>query len=770
MNKKADTVGPEPRTRGETHSEESLKKAARNGETVDDIKEQLEEKEAETEAGGRFGTFGGVFVPTLLTILGVIMFLRAGWVVGNAGLGGAWLIIAVSFLITGCTGLSMSCFVTNIRVGSGGAFSMISQSLGLEVGGSIGIPLYLAQVLAVGMYVFGFREGWLWIFPGHAPLYVDLATFAVIFIITFVSAKLAVKVQYLILTIIIAALGSVALAAITGSMQHDITLWGNFPGDKNTGFSGVGFWYVFAVFFPASTGIMAGANMSGELRNPKHNIPLGTMAAIGLSLLIYMALAFWLARSVSTDELVRNYTVMIDHAYYGPLVLAGLLAATFSSGLVSFVGAPRILQAMAEHKIIPASGWFAKRTRGEPLNAIIVSSIITLGALMMRDLNAIAPLITMFFLVTYAAINLIVLIEQSLGLLSFRPLLQIPRFVSLIGLLGCLTVMFIINPIMGAIAMAVIVAIYTMLLRRDLLAPFGDVRSGIVMALAEWAAKRMRMMEGGRERVWKPHLLVPTEDAQELLGINRLVYELAHPSGSVKLLGINKDKNHRKLHNSLKKAKEAFQEDGIFCAASTLHSQNYAEGLRQGMEALSGTIFRPNVLFLTLPTEKSLQKELDEVIEAAEGLNLAVALFVHHPKAGLGRRHIINVWIGDHGPNWDIKMRFENLDVSLLLAYRLCQSWEGELNLIVAVDEKKSEEKAKKFLGQLSEAARLPGNTKVLVADGDFGRFSSKAPRADINFFPLGKRLDAEFMIKMRDQTDSACLFSQDSGTESALA
>jgi amino acid transporter len=770
MNKKADNDGPKPHSRSESHSEENLKKAAQNGESVDDIKGQLEEKEAEKQGGRRFGTFGGVFVPTLLTILGVIMFLRTGWVVGNAGLGGAWLIIAVSFLITGCTGLSMSSFVTNIRVGSGGAFSMISQSLGLEVGGSIGIPLYLAQVLAVSMYVFGFREGWLWIFPQHEPLYVDLATFAVIFIITFVSAQLAVKVQYLILTIIIAALGSVALAAITGSMQHDITLWGDFPGDKSLGFGGVGFWTVFAVFFPASTGIMAGANMSGELRNPKRSIPLGTMAAIGLSLLVYMALAVWLVRSVPTEELVTNYTVMIDHAYYGPLVLAGLLAATFSSGLVSFVGAPRILQALAEHKIIPASGWFAKRTRGEPLNAVIVSSIITLAALMMRDLNAIAPLITMFFLVTYAAINLIVLIEQSLGLLSFRPVLQIPRFISMAGLVGCLAVMFIINPAMGAIAMAVIIAIYVMLLHRDLPAPFGDVRSGIVMALAEWAAKRMRMMEGSQERVWKPHLLVPTDDARELLGINRLVYELAHPSGSVKLLGITKDKRLKKLRSSLKNAKETFQEDGVFCAASTLHSQNFANGLRQGMEALSGTIFQPNLLFLTLPAGKSLQNELEGVIEDARDLNLAVALFVQHPKAGLGRRRIINVWIGDQGPDWDIKMRFGNLDISLLLAYRLCQSWQGELNLIVAVDEKKNEDKAKKFLGRLSDSARLPGNTKVLVADGDFGRFSSKAPRADINFFPLAERLDADFMIKMRDQTDSACLFSQDSGAESALA
>jgi len=122
--------------------------------------------------GKKFGTFGGVFTPTILTILGVIMFLREGWVVGNAGLGGAAIIIVVSFGITALTGLSMSAVVTNIRIGAGGAYSIISRSLGLEVGGSVGIPLYISQALAVTMYIFGFRAGWISIFPDHPALMV----------------------------------------------------------------------------------------------------------------------------------------------------------------------------------------------------------------------------------------------------------------------------------------------------------------------------------------------------------------------------------------------------------------------------------------------------------------------------------------------------------------------------------------------------------------------------------------------------------------------
>ena len=334
------------------------------GEEKETLQEQVEEKEQreQTPQQQLFGTFGGVFTPTLLTILGVIMYLREGWVVGNAGLLGAWIIILISFAITGFTGFSLASITTNIRIGAGGAFNIISQSLGLEVGGSIGIPLYLAQALAVSMYIFGFRAGWQWIFPEHPALIIDLATFAVLFAIAFISAGLAFRIQYFILAVIILSLVSVVWAAFQGSMQHPVQWLGDFPGSAETDFSGIGFWAVFAVFFPASTGIMAGANMSGELKNPRKSIPIGTLSAIGLSLIIYMALAYWLARSATTDELVSNYTVMIDKAAWGPVVLAGLLGATFSSALSSLVGAPRILQALGQHKVVPLSGWLTTKT------------------------------------------------------------------------------------------------------------------------------------------------------------------------------------------------------------------------------------------------------------------------------------------------------------------------------------------------------------------------------------------------------------------------
>ncbi|NNK69177.1 MAG: amino acid permease, partial [Flavobacteriaceae bacterium] len=356
-----------------------------------------------------FGTFGGVFTPTLLTILGVIMYLRMGWVVGNAGLLGAWLIIIISFLITLCTALSMSAITTNIRIGAGGAYAIISQALGLEVGGSLGIPRYISQGLAVTMYIFGFREGWLGIFPAHDPFLVDLAVFGVLITIAYISANLAIKTQFIIMGVIVLSLISIVLAAYHGSMEiplQDAVKWGTFKGSVENDFGGSSFWVVFAVFFPAATGIMAGANMSGELKDPKRSIPVGTLWAIGVSFIIYMILAFWLAKTATEEELLTNYNIIVEKAFNGPLIIAGILGATFSSALASLVGSSRILYAMGEHRVLPYSKFLAGTSRsGQPRNAMIVTGILIFGTMLLRNINAVAPLVTLFFLVTYAMIN-----------------------------------------------------------------------------------------------------------------------------------------------------------------------------------------------------------------------------------------------------------------------------------------------------------------------------------------------------------------------------
>ncbi len=724
--------------------------------------------------GRGLGTFGGVFTPTLLTILGVIMFLREGWVIGNAGLLGGVLVILAAFVITGITGLSMSSITTNIRIGAGGAYAIVAQSLGLEVGGSLGIPRYISQALAVTMYVFGFREGWLWVFPDHSPLLIDTVVFLGLYGIAYVSLDLAIRVQYVIMAIIVGALVSVAAAAVNGSMViplSEVQLWGAFPGAPEDGFPGTDFWVVFAVFFPASTGIMAGANLSGDLRNPRRSIPLGTMSAIAVSLVIYLGLAIWLARSATPGELVSNYTVMMDKAAWGPAVLAGLLGATFSSALASLVGSARILQAMGEHRVLPRAGWLARLSaKAEPRNAMTVTGGLILASLLLRDLNVVAPLITMFYLITYAMINAVVLIEQSMGLVSFRPLLRIPRWVSAAGLLGSLLAMFVVHPIFSLLAVAVVIFFYIVLLRRRLEAPFGDMRSGLFVSMAEWAAKKTAELPDMQERAWKPNMLVPVEDPRALRGSFLMIHDLSYPRGSVKLMGLRTDHADDRLEARVFALSNAFRDQDVFCSWTVVDSPaGFATGLVAGMQTLRGAFFKPNILFLNLPETDAREADFSHIMEEAGREEIGLLIHAPHPRAGVGQRRTVNVWIRDRSPDWGVSMHIGNLDLPLLAGYKLLRNWDARLRLITVVEDEANVAEARQFLEAVIELGRIP-RTRVMAMAEPFDDYLPQAPQADVSIFGLGSNLDFPFMRRMVEETRSTCLFARDSGRESALA
>ncbi len=714
-----------------------------------------------------YGTFGGVFVPTLLTILGVILYLRLGWVVGNAGLGGAIVIILLALTISAATGLSLSSVTTNIRIGAGGAYSIISRSLGIEVAGSIGIPLFLAQAFAVALYVFGFRTGWQTLFPGHPDLAVDLAIFLVVLVVALISAGFAFRVQFVILALFVGALTSVAATIFTTPLDEPIRLIGEFPGAPETGFGGIGFWTLFAIFFPAATGIMAGANMSGELADPRRSIPIGTMSAIGVATAVYIALAVWFARVAPPEELVSNYTVMLDRAAWGPAVLAGLLGSTTSAALSSLVGASRILQALAAHRALPGAEPLARTTsRGEPRNAVLVTAMVAFSALLLRDLNAIAPLITMFFLITYAMVNLVVLLEQGLGLVSFRPLLRIPRIVAVIGATGCIVAMFVINPVLSLLALVVVGAFYTYLTRRRLAAPYGDVRSGLFVAVAEWAVKKASRVGGSRERAWKPNLLVPVEDVDELRGTFRLIHDLASPKGSLTLLGLTTPSNVERLGVSLTEAASQFRDEEVFATETVVETDGFSRGFLAGISALQGAFFRPNIVFLPVPADLPGIEERRQVIARAQDFQLGSILFADHPVAGLGRRHTINVWV--RNADWERGHAVAELDLLLLLAYKLQRNWNGRVRLLTVVETMEEKESATAELHRLIDLARMQA-TEPYAISGSFVEAVDRSPQADISLFGLPEHLDFDWMRTVVERTRSACLFVRGSGDENAL-
>jgi amino acid transporter len=451
------------------------------------------------KSGYRFGTFKGVFTPSILTILGVIMYLRLGWVLGNAGLPMTLLIITLATAITFLTGLSLAALATNMKVGGGGAYFIISRSLGLESGAAVGLPLYLAQALGIAFYISGFAEAFTSVYPQWSIREVGLATLVVLALVAWISASLALRAQYLVMALIAASLFSFfaggspdpSLAAVPAELPKALP-----------------FWAIFAVFFPAVTGIEAGIAMSGDLKDPGRSLPLGTIAAILTGYAVYIAIAVFLTLSVRDRSLLLGDPLVMEKvARWGVIVVYGVWAASLSSAVGALLGAPRTLQALAKDGVLPASVGRGHGSRSEPRTAIAVTFLIALAGILLGGINVIAPVLSMFFLTSYGLLNLSAGLEELISAPSWRPKFRIPAAVSLTGFFGCLAAMLMINT--GATFLAAVVSgtVYYVVKKRAIQAQWGDMRFAALMFGAREIIYSLAGMKHD-ERTWKPNILV----------------------------------------------------------------------------------------------------------------------------------------------------------------------------------------------------------------------------------------------------------------------
>ena len=697
----------------------------------------------------KLNTFGGVFTPDVLTILGVIMYLRLGWVVGNAGLLGAILIIVLAKTITIATGLSMSSITTNIKIGVGGAYSIISKSLGLEAGGSIGIPFYISQALSSALYIAGFTAGWLLIFPHHSPVLISLSTWAVILSISYISTIFAIRIQYIIMAVIALSLVSIFLAPT--ELASNLQLMGKFEDAS--------FWEVFAVFFPAVTGIMAGANLSGDLKNPRKAIPQGTLSAIFVTMVIYIGLAYMLSIIASPEELRNNEMIMVQKASWGFIVTLGILAATFSSALGGMVGAPRIIEALAMNHTIPFSKFFTMKSKsGEPRNAIIFTGFLILVPLLLGDFNSLATLITMFFLVTYGILNLIVYIQQSMNIISFRPTFKIPKFVPLIGFVGSMLIMFLINPIFGFAAILTIVGIYVYLTRQGLQSNWGDIRGGMFLAIAE-RASRIASKFPKHQVVWKPDILLPIEDPEGWAGPLLFIRDITYPAGSLFAFSV-KDKEIDESDVSLKELMKPIDEEGVLVKSTVIEEHDFIHGAKIVIQTLRGGSFRPNTLFLTIGENSRKDNNITDLIRIASKNELSVLILRQHARVAFGMQKDVNIWLRDKSPNWHL---------TVLIALQIQLNWEGKINLVTVADSEEDKPRLLKFLNRLSDQTRLPSLSEFHVLIGDYNTALKNAPRADINIMGVGDNINFEMIRETSALTKSSCLYVKDSGNVSAI-
>lgn len=682
---------------------------------------------------GRFGTFGGVFTPNVLTILGIILFLRAGWVVGQTGLIGALVIVAIANAISFLTGLSLSAIATSMNVRAGGNYYIISRTLGLEIGGAIGIPLYLSQAISIAFYIIGFTEAIqaLAFFQQFDARLIATVVVLVFAVIAWIGADFALKIQYFILAILVAALVSFFSGGWDSIGQPILTP--NYSPN-------VTFWLAFAVFFPAVTGIEVGTSMSGDLKNPSRSIPLGTITSIVVTAVIYFAAIYWLSTHATPDELINNSFVMQEVARWPFLIFLGVWAATLSSALGSIMAAPRTLQAIARDSVLPKALAAQLGSPTEPRLAVLISAGIAVVVIWAGDLNFVAPIITMFFLNTYGMTNLVAGIERLVGNPSFRPRFHIHWSVSILGALGCYGAMFLINPPATVAAIVISFGIFVLLQRRTLARTWGDVRNGIWFTLARWS---LLNLEGMRYHIrnWRPNILVFTGQPHNRQELAELAEWLSMGHGIVSFVqllpGVIGKMAGRGLRDTARRQIRAYIQDKHMAAfASAEIVPDFYTGAAIVAQAHGVGGLEPNTVLLgwsRSPEGRTSQMQLMDVLVRMR----KSVLFLHMDhEDSFGEQKTIDVW-------W--RGRGRNADLMLLLAHIISQhrDWRGStIRLIRVIGSEEGRVQTEEHLRQLLADVRVVGEPVVLVSPDDrpiAAAFQAQSRKTDLTILGMNR-------------------------------
>ena len=662
-------------------------------------------------SAGKLGTFLGVFTPTILTILGVIMYLRFGWVVGQVGLLKTLLIVLLANCITLLTALSLSAIATNSHVGVGGAYYMISRSLGLEVGGAIGFPLYISQALSVTLYAFGLAESLTFVWPG---LPVPMAAFLIIVLVALLSSKgaaFALRLQVPVMVLI----GLSLLALASG------TIWGegvSTPESHVITLPPAGFWLVFAVFFPAVTGIMAGLSLSGDLADPRRAIPRGTVSATLVGLLVYLIVPVLLYFSADAASLTSDPLIWNRIAILGPwLILPGLWGAIFSSAVGSMLGAPRTLQALSMDRLVPR--WFSgsAKKETEPKGGIFLTLALSLAAVFLGDLNTVATVATMFFLSVYGTINLVAALEYLSGNPSWRPTMNIHWAFSLVGGIGCFGVMLLIHWPATIFAVTIELMIWLLLKRRVRKDSWGDVRRDLYESLIRWALVKLndRPMTA---RNWRPHILVFVSNVEKRLDLARFGAWFAENRGVVSIcelyhgdiidLDVDVRTRQKEINNVLKKHRIiAFGEVNIV--------QNLVRGILTVAQSNGIAGMESNTLLVGWPDDRERLVNFLRLLRPLKHLNQSLILGKVSPLHDFreGQVQEIHVWWGGLKRNGDLL---------LLLAYLLTRNadWRNaRIRILSIASNELMKAQTERFLAQLIPEIRIQADVEVTVKDDD---------------------------------------------------
>jgi len=650
----------------------------------------------------KFGTFGGVFTPSILTILGVIMYLRLPWIAGQAGLYMTIGIILLAHLISVTTGLSVSSIATDKKVKAGGTYYMISRSLGLPIGGTLGLALFVGLSFSVSLYLIGFAESFL----GYWGYSLDTNTIRLtgtiilvaVTVITFISTSLAIKTQYIIMTAIGLSLISIFLG------NHEFTPAAPLLSPTATA---APFIVLFGIFFPAVTGFEAGVSMSGDLKDPKKSIPAGTISAIVIGLVVYIFLAYFFSTSVSADLLENDPKALLKISWIPELVIAGIWGATLSSALGSILGAPRILQATAVDKITPKFFGIGFGETNEPRNALLLTFIIAEAGILIGDLDVIARIVSMFFITTYGFLNLSCAIEKWASS-DFHPDFKVPGIISLIGSVACFIVMIQLDFVAMVGATVILGALFIYLKRKELTLETGDTWEGIWASMVRTGLTKLK----GRIRAvrnWRPNIILFSGGFQARPHLVEISKAISGKLGVISNFDLVEEPNSDMLFSSvLSNEDEIFEEteSGIF--SKQLTCKNIFHGIEAITRVYGFTGIEPNTVLMGWARDSKKAENFAKLIKDLDKLDYNVIFLDYDKEKGFGENKTIDIWWKGYGNNFSFAL-------TILRFIKSSPPWkEAHLRVLFILEDSTSQDKIFKNTQQVLDQYRIDAEIKII--------------------------------------------------------
>lgn len=685
----------------------------------------------------QFGTYKGVYLPCIVTIVGVVIYLRMGWMVANATLLGALIIIALGIGISFLTVLSISSIATNMRVGGGGAYYIISRALGLEAGAAIGIPLYVSQVIGIAFYLAGFAET---IRPHHdyPDWAVSLVSLTLLAVVSNVSTKIAMRMQAFILILLIISF----ISFFAGFPSY-------VPGPtevEGPGLPSASFWQVFAVFFPGCTGIVAGIALSGELKDPRVSIPRGTILALMTGLVLFVSISVSLAFFVPTEILANNSLVMQQVALFPILVIIGIFGATLSSAINNLVGAPRTIKALADDRVLPS--WLGKESGKdrEPQVAAFITFLLAAICIFIGDVNTLAAILTMFFLTAFTALNLIAGLEGLFSNPSWRPSFKISWQLSLIGALLSLFAMLMINSGVAIIAIIVCFLIYQQMRKRGVYAHWNDMRRSIFNFLAQASIYRMEDFDED-PKTWRPNILVFSGSPTSRMYLIDLAEAISHSKGFLTVCTVlTSELPESKIQIFQKSIQDFLAKQQISALTKVVCHPDYFSAADQLVQFYGLGKVTPNTFIFgeTMKQQKFIPfaRMIRNIHQAHK--NVLIVREDHRPVVPMRKRgplKRIDIW-------WERES--ESASFKLTLAYMLqnSQEWMGSRLVLKSLANREEEkEGVREALEKFIEESRTDVEVQVFVIDpetNDFDDMRRFSQDADLVFIEMRPPLEEE--------------------------